>query len=161
MSIRYIFQYWCYGVGIRFHFGMLFSTQPINLVMEEISGNMSVVKTPITYFINQKGKHLSIWHNSMLTLMKSGEAFFRIDIMYLIYLDVKYFLAAGFSMCYQKFAVKTNLTTMGHFFGRKLNYFQSDITFISIALKCQCLKYTSTFSIRVFCISTTSWRKIS
>ena len=149
---------WC---GDKFHFEMLFSSQPINLVMEEISGNMSVVKTPITYFTNQKEKHVSIWHSSMLTLMKSGGPFFRIDIMYMIYLEVKYFLVAGFSIYYQKLAVKTKLTAIRHFFGKKLNYCQSDITCNSIALKCQCLKHTSTFLIRVFCISNTSWRKIS
>ena len=44
----------------------------INLVAEEISQNKSVVQTPVTYFINQKEKDVSIRHNSMLTLMKSG-----------------------------------------------------------------------------------------
>ena len=35
-----------------------FSAQPINLVVEEITRNKSVVQTPITYFINQKGKRV-------------------------------------------------------------------------------------------------------
>ena len=34
------------------------------LVVKEISRNQSAVQTPITYFINQKEKHLSIRHNS-------------------------------------------------------------------------------------------------
>ena len=60
---------------------MLFSTQPINLITEEISQNKSAVQTTITYFTNQKEKHVSIRHNDILTLMKSGVPFFRIDIM--------------------------------------------------------------------------------
>ena len=32
----------------------------INLVAEEISQNKSVVQTPVTYFINQKEKHVPI-----------------------------------------------------------------------------------------------------
>ena len=43
-----------------FHYETLFSTQPINLVVEEISRNESVVQTPVTYFINQKEKHVPI-----------------------------------------------------------------------------------------------------
>ena len=86
MSIRHIFQYYCYVVRISFHFETLIYTQSINLVVEEISRNKSVVQTPITYFINQKEKHVSIRHNSILTLMKSGAPFFRIDIIYMIYL---------------------------------------------------------------------------
>ena len=35
---------------------------------------------------------MSIRHDSILTLMKSEAPFFRIDIMYMINLDVKYFL---------------------------------------------------------------------
>ena len=75
MFIRRIFQYLCYVVGTSFHFETLFSTQPINLVAEEISRNKSVVPTPITYFINQKEKHVFIRHNGILTLMKSGHHF--------------------------------------------------------------------------------------
>ena len=60
---------------------MVFSTQPINLVVEEISRNKPVVQTPITYFINQKEKYVSIRHNSTLTLMKSSSPFFRVDII--------------------------------------------------------------------------------
>ena len=59
--------------------------------------------------------------------MKSGAPFFRIDIMYMIYLDVKYFSVVCLSIYYEKLAVKTTLTTMGHFFGKKLNYCPSDI----------------------------------
>ena len=62
-------------VMTSFHFETLFSTQPINLAVEEISQSKSNVQTPITYFINQKEKHLSIRPNNILTLMKSGELF--------------------------------------------------------------------------------------
>ena len=106
MSIQYIFQY-CYVIGADVSFETMFSTHPINLVVEEISQNKSVVQTPITYFINQKEKHVSIRHNSILTLMKSGAPFFRIDIMYMIYLDVKYFSVVCLSIYYEKLAVKT------------------------------------------------------
>ena len=64
-----------YVVGTSFHFETLFSTQPVDLVVEEISRNKPVVQTPVTYFINQKEKHLPIQHNSLLTLMKSGVPF--------------------------------------------------------------------------------------
>ena len=71
---------------------MLIYTQPINLVVGEISGNKSVVQTPITYFINQKERHVSITCLSIIiTLMKSWAPFFCIDVMYMIFLDVKYF----------------------------------------------------------------------
>ena len=122
MSIRHIFQYYCYVVRISFHFQKLFSTQPINIVVEEISRNKSGVQTPIIYFTNPKEKHVSIRHNSMLTLMKSVAPFFRIDIMYMIYLDVKYFSVVFLSIYYEKLAVKTTLTAIGHFFAKKLNY---------------------------------------
>ena len=69
-------------VMTSFHFETLFSTQPINLAVEEISQSKSNVQTPITYFINQKEKHLSIRPNNILTLMKSGELFFHIDRYY-------------------------------------------------------------------------------
>ena len=55
----------------------------------EISRNKTVVQTPITNFINSKEKHVSIRRNSILTLMKSGAPFFFIDIIYMIYLEVK------------------------------------------------------------------------
>ena len=45
---------------LRLHFETLFPSQPINLIVEEISRINSVVQTPITYFINQKEKHVSI-----------------------------------------------------------------------------------------------------
>ena len=139
-------------IQFSFYTGM-FSAQPINLVVEEIPRNKSVVETPITYFINQKEKHVSIWHNSILTLMKSGAPFSRIDIMYMIYLDVKYFSVVCLSIYYEKLAVKTALTTMVHFFPKKLNYCPSDIICNSIALKCQCLKHTLNFLFHVFSIS--------
>ena len=139
---------------------MLFSTQPINLVVEEISRNKPVVQTPITYFINQNEKHVSIQHNSILILMKSGEPFFRIDMMFMIYLDVKYFSVVCLSIYYEKLVVKTTLPTMGHFFATKLNYCPSDIIWNSIALKCQYLRHFSEFLIHVFGISNTR-REIS
>ena len=85
----------------------------------------------MTYFINQKEKNVSIRHNSILTLMK----FFRIDMMHLIFLDVKYFPIFCLRNYYEELAVKTTLTTMGHFFAMKLNYCPSDIICNSIALK--------------------------
>ena len=53
--------------------------------------------------------------------MKSGAPFFKIDIMYMSYLDVKYF-TVSLSIYYEKLVVKTTLTTMGHFFAKKLNF---------------------------------------
>ena len=99
-----------------------FFTQPINIVIEEISQNKSAVQTQFTYFINQKEKHVSIRHNSILTLMISGVPFFRIDIMYMIYLDVKYFPVVCLNIYYKKPAIKTTFITMGHFFAKKLNF---------------------------------------
>ena len=122
MSIRHIFQYYCYVAKTSLHFEKLFSTQPINLVVEEFSRNKSVVQTSITYFINQKEKCVSIRHNSILTFVKSGASFFRIDIMYMIYLDVKYFSIVCLSIYCEKLPVKTTLTTMEHLFAKKLNY---------------------------------------
>ena len=74
--------------------------------------------------------------------MKFGAPFFCIDIMYMIYLDVKYFSVVCPSIYYKKPAVKPALTSMGHFFADKLNYCPSDIICNAIALKCQCLKHT-------------------
>ena len=59
--------------------------------------------------------------------MKSGAPLFGIDLMYMIDLDVKYFLVVCLSIYYEKPAVKTTLTTMKHFSARKLNYCQSGI----------------------------------
>ena len=70
--------------------------------------------------MNQKEKHVSIRHNRVLTLMNSGAPLSRIDIMYMIYLDVKFF-EKFVCVYYEKLAVKTTLTTMGHFFAKKLN----------------------------------------
>ena len=74
--------------------------------------------------------------------MKSRASFFRIDMMYMIFLDVKYFSLVCLSIYCEKLAVKTTLTAMGLFFAGKLNYCPSDIILNSIALKCQCLKHT-------------------
>ena len=142
MFIRHIFQYLCYVAGTSFHFKTLFSIQPINLVVEEISRNKSSVQTPITDFIYEKEKHVSIQHNSKLTLVISGAPFFGIDIMYMIYLDVKYFSIVCLSIYYEKPTVKTMLTTMGHFFEKKLDYCPSNISCNSNVLKYQCLKHT-------------------
>ena len=62
--------------------------------------------TPITYSINQKEKFVSVRHNSMLTLMKTEAPFFPIDIMFMIYLDMKYFSVVFLIIYYEKFAVK-------------------------------------------------------
>ena len=127
MSIRHIFQYLCYVVGTSFHFETLFSTQSINLYVEKISRNKPVVQTPITYFINQKEKHVSISHNSVLTLITSGAPFFRIDLIYMIYHDVKHFSVVCLSSYYEKLTVKTTLTTIRRFFAKKLNFCPSNI----------------------------------
>ena len=85
----------------------------MNLVGEEISQNKCAAQTPITDFINQKEKYVSIRHNSILTLMKSGAPLFGIDVMYLIDLDVKYFSVVCLSIYYVSPAVITALTMMG------------------------------------------------
>ena len=121
---------------------MLFSAQPINLFVEEISQNESSVQTPITNFIYEKENHVSIQHNSKLTLVISGTPYFGIYKMYMIYLDVKYFSIVCLNIYYEKPAVKTTLTTMGHFFEKKLNYCPSNIICNSNVLKYQCLKHT-------------------
>ena len=74
--------------------------------------------------------------------MKSGAPFFCIDIMYMIYLDLKYFSVVCLSIYYEKLAGKTTLTATGHFLAKKLNYCPSDIIRNSIALKYQCLENT-------------------
>ena len=88
---------------------------------------------------------MPIRHNSILTLMKSGASFLRIDIICMIFLDVKYFSVVCLSIYSEKHAGKTTLTTMGHFFSKKLNLCPSDITWNSVALKCHCLKHTSKY----------------
>ena len=128
--------------------------------MSIYSASQPVVQTPITYFLNQKEKHVSM-HNNILTLMKSGAPFFCIDIIDMIYLVVKFFSVVCPSIYYEKRAIKTILTSMGHFFAKKLIFCPSDIIWKSFALKCQCLKKTSKFSIHVFSLSNTSWREIS
>ena len=59
--------------------------------------------------------------------MKSGAPFFRIDIIYMISLDVKYFSVVCLGIYYEKLPVKTTLTTMEHFFAKMLNFSSSDI----------------------------------
>ena len=66
--------------------------------------------------MNQKEKHVFIRHNSILTLINSGALFFRIDIIYMIYLDVKHFSVVCLSICYEKLAIKTAFKTIGHLF---------------------------------------------
>ena len=66
---------------------------------------------------------MSIRHDSTLTLMKPGAPFFRIDIIYTIYLDVIYFSVVCLSLYYVKLTVKTTLRTIGHFFANKLIFF--------------------------------------
>ena len=68
--------------------------------------------------------------------MKSWAPSFRTDIMYMIYLDAKYFSEVCPCIYYEKLAVKAVLATMGHFFAKKLNYCASNMICISIALKC-------------------------
>ena len=63
----------------------------------------------------------------MLTLMKSDAIYFCIDIIYMIYLHVKDFSVVCLSICYEKLAVKTVLTSVGYFFVKKLNFCPSDI----------------------------------
>ena len=141
MSIWLILQCWCYVVWTSLHFERLFSTQPISLVVEEISRNRSAVQIPITDFINQKEKHVSIRHNSILTLMKPWAALFCIDMMYMVGLDMKYFSVIWLCIYHEKPAVKTRLTRMEHFFAKNLNYCPCDIIWNSVALKCQCLQH--------------------
>ena len=75
----------------------------------------------------------------MSTLMKS---FFGIDIMHIIYLDVKYFSVSCLSNYYEKPAVKTTLTTMRYFFAKKLSYCPFGIIYNSVAIKSKFLKHT-------------------
>ena len=103
------------------------------LVVEEVFRNKSSLQTPITDFINQKEKHVSIRHNSILILRKSVAPIFGIDIMYMIYLDVKYFSVVCFSIYFEKPAIKTTLATMEHCFAKKLNFCLSDIICNSVA----------------------------
>ena len=49
------------------------------------------------------------------------------DIIYMIYLDVKYFSVVCLSICYEKLAVKTRLTRVGHSFAKKLSFCPPDI----------------------------------
>ena len=160
MSIRQIFQCYCYIVGTSFHFEMLFSTEPINLVVEEISWNKTVVQTSLTCFTNQKEKHVSIRHNGILTLIKSGVPFFRIDIIYIIYLDVKYFLVVCLSIYHEKRAVKTTLTAIRHFFSKKLKFCPSRHNLKLNYVKMVMLETHFRIFNSYFCISLSSRREI-
>ena len=66
--------------------------------------------------------------------MKSRAPLLSIDIMYMIDLDVNYFSVVCLSIYYEKPAVKTKITTMGHFFAKKLNQCPSDIICNSIKM---------------------------
>ena len=59
--------------------------------------------------------------------MKSDAIYFCTDIIYMIYLHVKYFSVVCLSICYEKLAVKTALTNVGYFFVKKSNVCPSDI----------------------------------
>ena len=104
---------------------------------------------------------MSVRYNSISTLIKSGTPFFCLDIIYMIYLDVKYFLVVCVSIYYEKLAVKSTLTTVEHFLAKKLNFCLSNIIWNSVALKCQCFKHTAKFLIHIFCTSNTLWRELS
>ena len=86
--------------------------------------------------------------------MKSDEPFSRIflHLIYMIYLDAKYFPVVYLSICYEKIALKTTLTSAGHFFAKKLNFCPPNIIWNSSALKYQCLKLSSKFLVHAFCI---------
>ena len=45
----------------------------------------------------------------------------------MIYLDAKYFSVVCLRIYYEKRAIKTALTTMGHFFGKKVIFCPSNI----------------------------------
>ena len=72
MSIGHIFHYFQWT---SFRFETVVSTRRNNLVVEEISQNKSAFQTLVTYFINPEEKHVSMQHNSILTLMKSKALF--------------------------------------------------------------------------------------
>ena len=145
MSVRNIFQCYCYVVRTSFLFEMLiYNAQPINLVVEEISWNKSVVQTPITHFIYQKENNVFFRHSSMLPLMKSGAEHHFSALIWRTWFFLMWSIFQKFVsvFSYEKLTVKTTLTTTGHFFAKNLNYCPSDIICNSIALKCQCLKDT-------------------
>ena len=119
MFIQYIFQYYNYVARKSFNFEAQFSTQLINLV-EEVSRNKSVIQTLITYFINQKEKQVSVRHNSLLTLVKSGKLYFHIDIIHTISLDAKSFSVVCLIIYYEKLTVKTTLPTTRQFIAKEV-----------------------------------------
>ena len=75
--------------------------------------------------------------------MNSDSQFSCIDIIYVIYLDVKYLSVVFLSIYYEKPVAKPTLKMMRHFFAKKLHFCPPDITWDSIAL------------------TNTSWRQIS
>ena len=77
--------------------------------------------------------------------MNSDSPFSCIDIIYVIYLDVKYLSVVFLSIYYEKPVAKPTLKMMRHFFAKKLHFCPPDITWDSIALKCQCIKHTLKF----------------
>ena len=117
--------YWSY---------QLFSIEPINLVVEEISPKKTCCSNSNHLFYKSKGKNVYPT-NSILTVMKSDAPLFCIDIIHTIYLDVKNFSVVCLCICYEKLAVKTTLTRVGHFFAKKLNLCPSNIIWNSSALK--------------------------
>ena len=94
-------------------------------------------------------------------MMKSSAPFFRIDIIYMNYLNMNYFPVMCLSINYEKLAVNTTLTTTEHFLAKKLYFRPSDIIQNSIELKWQCLEHTLKFLIHDFCISSILLREIS
>ena len=71
----------------KFFSETLFTTHPINLVVEKISRNEPILQTPITYCYIKKNPEKNrepFQHNNILTLMKFGVPFFRIDIICMI-----------------------------------------------------------------------------
>ena len=66
----------------------------------------------------------------------------------MFYLDVKYLLVVCLCIYYEKVAVKTTLTTMGHSFEKKLIFFPSDI--IQITLKTTVLNTLQNFQFMLF-----------
>ena len=55
---------------------------------------------------------MSIQHNSTLTLIKSGAPFFRIDMIHMVHLNVKYFSVVSLGIYHEKLPVKTTLKTI-------------------------------------------------
>ena len=138
MFIRHIFQYCCYIVRSSFHFETLFSAQPINLVVEEITRNKSVVQTPITYFINRKGKRV-YRHNSILTLDEIRGTIFPhwYNVHDLSWCKL-FFSSFSQDLLWETCCKKRDYKKKA----KNMNYCPSDIICNSFTLKYQCLKHT-------------------